>query len=93
MWWRLLFSRFFLHLLRFLMAPLFALALGAFVLTLLGVLTYIWALTETLKLYEKHPYLGTALIIVEALLLLLFLFGVRRGYLYLREKVKSSVKE
>ncbi|NPB06404.1 MAG: hypothetical protein GXO03_02245 [Aquificae bacterium] len=90
MWLRLILSRFFLQLLRFLLAPLFALTLGAFVLTLLGLLTYVWLLQKTLELYERHPFLGGLLIALEALLAILFLFAVRRAYLYLKERVKGG---
>ncbi len=89
MWLRIIFSRFFFHILRFLIAPLFALTLGFIVLFVLSLLVYIWLVSESLKLFEKNPLLGGVLIFLEGLVFVLVLFSLRRLYQTLRERYKN----
>ncbi len=89
MWLRIIFSRFFLQILRFLIAPLFALTLGFIVLFVLSLLVYIWLVSESLKLFEKNPLLGGVLIFLEGLVFVLVLFSLRRLYQTLRERYKN----
>jgi len=88
MWLRIIFSRFFFHILRFLIA-LFALTFGFIVLFVLSLLVYIWLVSESLKLFEKNPLLGGVLIFLEGLVFVLVLFSLRRLYQTLRERYKN----
>ena len=93
MWWRLLFSHFFLQLLRFLLIPAVALILGTLVLLTLAVITYLYIIANTLQMIPQNPLLGITLLLLEIALFIGIAYGLYRGYLLLKEKVQNKLRE
>ena len=93
MWWRLLFSRLFLQLLRFLLIPAVALIVGILVLIILAIISYIYVFTSTLKMIPQNPVLGITLLLIEVAIFIGIIYGLYRGYYHLREKVHTKLKE
>lgn len=87
MWRFLLNLRLLMFLLRFIMVPAVAFALGLLVFFLLFLALYIWGISKTLKLIGSDPILGIPLLIAEITLTVMVVFLFRLLYLKLKSKV------
>ncbi len=93
MWWRLLFSRLFLQLLRILLIPAVAFVLGAIILTLFAVISYVYVFTNTLQIIPRNPTLGILLLLLEILLFVGLILVLCKGYHHLKVRVHHKLEE
>ncbi len=91
--WRLLFSRFFLQLLRFLLMPAIALILGIFVMIVLFIITYIYIFANTIQMIPENSVFGIILLLVEILIFAGIIWGLYRSYHRLRKKFHNKLQE